>query len=78
VDFYEKANSVEDLDRLFRKAQGEGDVFLFSRLCRILKREATAEQWLQMAGKAEEAGRHSFAAEAKKRSGVSEPREGAD
>lgn len=78
VDFYEKANSRENLDRLLRKALEDGDVFLFSRLCRILKYEAVPDQWLLLAGKAEAEGKHSFAVEAKRRSGTIEPEAGAD
>ena len=70
VNFYEKANAREDLARLLGRAQEDGDVFLYSRLCRLLDHKAEKEDWIALARRAEEAGKHSFAAEAYRRAGL--------
>jgi hypothetical protein len=64
IDFYDKANAKDDLKRLLDKAVEEGNVFLFKRLCRVVGKEATSDQWLSLARRAEELGLDAFAAEA--------------
>jgi hypothetical protein len=69
VSFYEKGDAVEELRRLLRDAQEEGDVFLFSRISRAIRCEPDREQWLLIAGRAGELGKQAFAAEARRRAG---------
>lgn len=72
VDFYAKANDREALDRLMKRAAGEGDVFLFKQVCRALKYEPGREEWIEIAKKAEEAGKLSLAAQAYRMGGEEE------
>jgi hypothetical protein len=72
VEFYDKADAKDDLRRILQIALDEGDLFLYSKLCRLLGYEASRDQWLALADKAEEAGKLSFAAEARRKGGVVE------
>ena len=58
-----------ELKRLLAAAKEEGDLFLFTRLCRILKVEPTAEEWLALGGRAEERGKLAFAQQAYRKGG---------
>jgi hypothetical protein len=62
VDFYAKAGAQEALVRLLALAREEGDVFLLRRICALLGREPTAEEWLAAAEQAERLGKDLFAA----------------
>jgi len=70
VDFYEKAHAGEALERVLEKAREEGDVFLFKRLCRVLNCQPEQDEWLSIAQRAEELGKLSFSAEARREAGV--------
>lgn len=72
VELYEKADARDDLKRILQIALDEGDVFLFSKLVRILEIEASREQWLAIAEKAQEAGKLSFVAQARRKGGIVE------
>lgn len=61
LDFYEKAGAVDALPRLLDAARTDGDVFLLRRLCAVLGREPTAEEWLTVAEQAERLGKDLFA-----------------
>jgi hypothetical protein len=75
LDFYAKANNREALERLLKLASDEGDVFLFKQVCRVLKYEPGAEEWLAVAKKAEELGKLAFAAQAYRLGGHEETAE---
>jgi len=70
LDFFEKADSREDLLRLFARAREEGDLFLFRRLAKILGHEPTSDEWLSLARRAEDAGKTVFASEALRSGGL--------
>lgn len=61
VDFYEKAQAWSEIERLIPVAVEEGDAFLFSRLCRLLQRDPSAEQWRALAARAEALGKTLYA-----------------
>ena len=67
VDFYERANAADALERLLPAAADEGDAFLFGRILKALGREAAEEEWLAVARRAEELGKLSFAQQAASR-----------
>jgi len=75
VNFYEKAGDRDALARLLESAGRDGDIVLFSRICRILEREVTQEEWLSLSKSAEAAGKYAFAGEARRRGGVEESSE---
>jgi len=64
ADFYERAKAPEALGRLLEKAVDSSDVFLFKRLCRLLDRKVSREEWIDLAKKAEDQGKYRFAADA--------------
>jgi hypothetical protein len=70
VNFYIKAGATEALKGLFERSRDEGDFFLFRRLCLATGHEPGAEEWLALAGKAEELGKVAFAAEAYRAAGA--------
>lgn len=61
VDFYEKAQAWGEIERLIPLAVEEGDTFLFSRLCRLLKKDPPPEQWRALAAQAEALGKIRYA-----------------
>ena len=61
VNFYEKAGAREALMRLLEMARNDGDVFLLRRLCALLGREPSADEWLAVAEQAERQGKDQFA-----------------
>ena len=61
VNFYEKAGAKEALMRLLEMARNDGDVFLLRRLCALLGREPSADEWLAVAEQAERQGKDQFA-----------------
>jgi hypothetical protein len=69
VDFYEKIGARDELTRLLEMAKLEGNVFLVSRLCKILKAELTSQEWLNIGEQAERVGMLTFAAEGFRRAG---------
>jgi len=69
TDFYERANDREGLSRLLKKAVESSDVFLFKRLCRLLGRNVSREEWLDLAKRAEDQGKYRFAADAYRQGG---------
>lgn len=73
LDFYERANASEALERLLIVAHDEGDTFLYGRILKALGREATAGEWVSLGKKAGELGKDAFAREAFKRGGIQEP-----
>ncbi|MCE5335763.1 MAG: hypothetical protein LLG06_14365 [Desulfobacteraceae bacterium] len=73
IDFYEKADAGDALERLLPLARDEGDVFLLGRLLKALNREAEAREWLSLGEKASELGKTSFAREAFRRGGRDVP-----
>jgi len=69
VEFYDRADSSEDLKRLLESALEEGDLFLYTKLSRILKHDPSRDEWLVLADRAEAAGKFTFAADARRRGG---------
>ncbi len=65
VDFYEKAQAWEDLERLCRRAVEEGDYFLLKRLMSLTGKDPSADQWRRLAERAEELGKTTFAEKAR-------------
>ncbi len=70
VDFFQRADSVEDLERLLAQVVEEGDTFLYGRILKALNREATSQDWAAIAARAEELGKQAYAREALKRAGL--------
>jgi hypothetical protein len=70
VDFYERANSSETLEKLLKVVSGEGDAFLYGRILKALGREAAPREWVMLGTKAAELGKEAFAREAFKRGGL--------
>jgi hypothetical protein len=73
IDFYERANETDRLEKLLGVAMEEGDAFIFGRILKALNREATPGEWISLGEKAAERGKHAFAKEAYKRGGVETP-----
>lgn len=73
LDFYERANASDALERLLLVAHDEGDAFLYGRILKALGREAAPEEWISLGKKAGEFGKDAFAREAFKRGGLQEP-----
>lgn len=61
VDFYEKAQTWSEIERLIPLAVEEGDAFLFTRLYRLLKKDPPPEQWRALAARAEALGKTRYA-----------------
>lgn len=61
VDFYERAGALDQLEALLESVKQDGDAFLFRRICRVLGREAAADEWLDLAARAEALGKDAFA-----------------
>jgi hypothetical protein len=70
IDFYERANAAEPLEKLLSIAREEGDAFVYGRILKALNREATPQEWISLGEKAAEFGKHAFAQEAFKRGGL--------
>lgn len=70
VDFYIKAGSSEDLEKLLSAALGDGDVFIYTRLARALGRKVTADEWMSLGKRAAELGKNAYARDAFKKGGV--------
>ncbi len=70
IDFYEKSNSSEPLERLIALAHQEGDAFVYARIMKALGRQATADEWISLGKMAAELGKDAFAREAFKRGGL--------
>lgn len=64
VDFYERAEATEELQRLIDSALEDGDFFLFNRLNRLLKRSPREDEWRRLAMRAKELGKDGFAEQA--------------
>ena len=69
ADFFEKAGAVAELSEMLETVSSEGDSFLFSRLCRVLKHEASSEEWTRVGKEAENRGKALYAQEAFRRAG---------
>jgi hypothetical protein len=61
IDFYAKAGSRTDLERLVARVIEDGDFFLLNRLCRELGRQPSREELTAVAEKAEALGKVRFA-----------------
>ncbi len=61
LGFYEKAGALEALPPLLEVAKSEGDTFLLQRVCAVLRREPTSEEWLAVAEQAERLHKQRFA-----------------
>ncbi len=70
VDFYERANAAESLEKLLNVAREEGDTFLVGRILRALNREIPAQEWVSLGERARELGKHAYAREALRRGGI--------
>jgi hypothetical protein len=70
VDFYEKGGAVDALARMRLKANEDGNVFLFRRICRITGYEPGRDEWISIADYAKKLGKLTFAAEAYRCAGV--------
>lgn len=70
VDFYERANASESLEKLLNVAREEGDTFLCGRILRALNREIPSQEWISLGERARELGKHAYAREALRRGGI--------
>jgi hypothetical protein len=70
LNFFTEARSAEHLERMLAQAREEGDAFLADQTARALGREIAPEQWAEIAGRAEELGKHAFARTARRRAGL--------
>ena len=70
IDFYERANAAEPLEKLLAIAHEEGDAFVYGRILKALNREATPQEWISLGEKAAEIEKHAYAKEAFKRAGL--------
>ena len=70
VDFYERAGALDALTALLESVKQDGDAFLFRRICRLLGREATPDDWLILAARAEALGKEAFAHTVYRETGV--------
>lgn len=70
VDFYEKADAAEPLERLLKVAHEQGDAFLYGRILRALGREGSKEEWAALGEKARDLGKLAYAREAFTKGGV--------
>lgn len=64
IDFYERANAPEALEKLLPLAREEGDAFLYGRLLKALNRQEAPREWLALGQRAEELGKETFARDA--------------
>ena len=74
LEFYERANSAEPLEKLLLVAREEGDAFLYGRILKALGRESVPEEWIALGRKAEELGKEAYARQAFDKGGL-EPKE---
>ncbi len=72
ADFYIKAGAVSDLERLAEAMRAEGDFFLFRLLRQASGHEPNREEWLDLAEKAEAAGKFAYAIQAYRQAGEEE------
>ncbi len=70
VDFYERANATEHLERLLEIAKEEGDAFLYGRILKALDREAPPGEWIALGERARELGKDTYAREAFLKGGI--------
>ncbi len=70
VDFYERARSAENLEKLLLVAREEGDLFLYGRILKALGREAARDEWIALGRKAEEFGKDAYARQALNKGGL--------
>ena len=70
LGFYEKAGALEALGPLLELAKSEGDAFLLRRVCAVLGREPTSEEWLAVAEQAERLHKKNFACKAYEAAGA--------
>lgn len=62
LDFFEKANDADGIQKIKRVARQRGDTFLLARLDRFDRNLVTKEEWEQAAKTAEAEGKPSMAA----------------
>jgi hypothetical protein len=70
LDFYEKAGAMEALAPILQAAQSEGDAFLLRRVCAVLGRQPTSNEWLAVAEQAERLHKQRFACKAYEAAGA--------
>ncbi len=70
IDFYEKVNERQALEKILEVAKEEGDLFLFNRVCRALNMEPEKKDLQELAQQAEALGKERFASDALKQAGV--------
>ncbi|SMC23399.1 hypothetical protein SAMN02746041_01720 [Desulfacinum hydrothermale DSM 13146] len=73
VDFYEKAQAREEMERLMDVAVQEGDSFLLRRLSHILGIDPEPQIWRSLADRAHELGKELFCEQALKQVEPQEP-----
>jgi len=61
IDFFEKARDREGLDRLLERCLGDGDVFLFRKVAKILDLSPGPEEWIKLGDRALSLGKLHFA-----------------
>jgi tetratricopeptide (TPR) repeat protein len=61
IDFFEKAEHIEELDQLKERCIEEGDFFLFNRLISILADSPSPDEWSRLGEKALALGKLHFA-----------------
>jgi len=66
LDFLGQADDREGLNALLPKIIAEGDVFLFTRLKKLLGQPATPQEWAALAEQAGRLGKATFAAQAER------------
>jgi hypothetical protein len=58
LDFFEKAQNLEGIQRIMEWSLEQGDPFLLQQTSKILKERAPEESWRKVGEKAKAAGRH--------------------
>lgn len=69
VDFYQKANHIEGLEKIKEIIIKEGDVFEFQHILNALNADASSEEWDTIGKRAFELGKYTFAIHALERAG---------
>ncbi len=69
VDCYEVARAHDKLESLLSNCVSSGDLFLFQRINKILRREPSGEEWDAVGSASLESGKWTFAREAFLKSG---------
>jgi len=69
IDFYQKANHIEGLEKIKERTIKEGDVFEFKHILNALNIDASSEEWNTIGKRAFELKKYTFAIHAFERGG---------